>query len=97
MVLQLLDRKQSKTLKENDVTFTFNRAQQAIIIGSKSDVKMGGEEISIDPQSLFQWLISVSGDSLNEVEDPFTFELCSHTLALFDSSGLLREVQGPRL
>ena len=78
---------------QNVVNFTFKRAQQAITMGSKSNVKVGGEEISINPQLLFQRLISVSDDSLDDPEDLFRFELCSHPSALFDWSGLLREAQ----
>ena len=77
----------------NVVNFTFKRAQQAITMGSKSNVKVGGEEISIDPQLLFQGLISVSDDSMDDTEDLFRYELCSNPSALFDSSGLLREAQ----
>ena len=78
---------------KNVVTYTFKRAHQATTMGSKCNVNAGGEEFSIDPQLLFQRLVSVSDDSLDDTEDLFRFELCSHPSALFDSSGLLRESQ----
>ena len=78
---------------KNVVTFTFKRAHQATTMGSKCNVNAGGEEFSIDPQLLFQRLVSVSDNSLDDTEDLFWFELCSHPSALFNSSGLLREAQ----
>ena len=63
----------------------------------KLSVKIDGEDIQIDPQLLFQRLITVINQSPDELESAFKYELCSYPSALFDSSLLLREADKPAL
>ena len=57
----------------------------------------GGEDVQIDPQLLFQRLITVVQSS-SELKAYFLkYELCSYPPALFDSSLLLREARKPVL
>ena len=82
---------------KNIIDYTFKRSSQVVTLGAKNSLKVGGEEISIDPQILFQRLIAVSDDTLDNTEEIFSNELSSRPSALFDSSGLLREAQKPAL
>ena len=52
--------------------------------------------MQIDPQLLLQRLI-VAAKAADNIKNIFKYELCSHPLALFDSSLLLREPQKPDL
>ena len=76
--------------------YTFIRKKQAVTLGMKSSVKIDGEQVQIDPQLLFQRLITV-GQSSDELKSAFKYELCSYPSALFDSSLLLREADKPAL
>ena len=63
----------------------------------KLSVKIDGEDIKIDPQLIFQRLITVINQSPDELESAFKYELCSYPSALFESSLLLREADKPAL
>ena len=75
---------------------TFRRKDQVVTLGTKSSIKIDGEEVQVDPQLLFQRLIIVAQTSY-ELESAFKHELCSYAPALFDSSLLLREAHKPAL
>ena len=75
---------------------TFRRKDQVVTLGTKSSIKIDGEEVQVDPQLLFQILIIVAQTS-DELESAFKHELCSYPPALFDSSLLLREAHKPAL
>ena len=75
---------------------TFRRKDQVVTLGTRSSIKVDGEEVQIDPQLLFQRLIIVAQTS-DELESAFKHELCSYPPALFDSSLLLRETHKPAL
>ena len=77
--------------------YTFKRNQQAITLGTKTSIKVGGDDMQVDPQLLFQRLLTVADDSVDKVEEVFSYELSGHPSSLFDSSGLLREAQKPAL
>ena len=77
--------------------FSFKRSSQVLTLGSKTSLKVDSDEISIDPQILFQRLVAVSDDTLDDTEEIFRYELSSQPSSLFDSSGLLREAQKPSL
>ena len=77
--------------------YTFKRTDQVVTLGSKNSVNVGSDQISIDPQILFQRLIAISDDTLDDTEEIFKYELSSQPSSLFDSSGLLREAQKPKL
>ena len=46
--------------------FSVKRSSQVLTLGSKTSLKVGSDEISIDPQILFQRLIAVSDDTLDD-------------------------------
>ena len=50
-------------------------------------------DVHVDPQLLFQRLLTVSDHSLDNPVEVFKHELCSYPVSLFDKSGLLRESQ----
>ena len=54
--------------------YTFTRKSQAITLASKTSVKIDGEQIQIDPQLLFQRLVTVMHSS-DELESAFKYEL----------------------
>eukprot|EP00794_Sanderia_malayensis_P002695 gene2695-3114_t len=57
----------------------------------KNNVNINGESISVDPQLLFQRLITVA-DQMNENRSEiFKYELCSYPTSLFESTLLMRE------
>lgn len=75
--------------------YTFLKKNQAITLATKSaSVKIDGEQVQIDPQLLFQRLITVVRSS-DEIEAVFKYELCSYPSSLFNSSLLLREADKP--
>ena len=64
--------------------YSFKRKEQAVTLVSSGAVKINNEAIHIDPQLLFQRLVTVGlrNDNLAEV---FQYELCSYPSALFES------------
>ncbi len=72
--------------------YTFKKRDQAIT----SSVKIGGEEVQVDPQLLFQRL-TVAAKASRDLASVFKYEMCSHPPALFDTSLLLRQPQKPVL
>ncbi|WAR13570.1 hypothetical protein MAR_027750 [Mya arenaria] len=76
---------------------SFKRSSKAVTLGTKNAVKIGDEEIYVDPQLLFQRLLTVSDASLDNPFEVFKYELSAVPAALFDSSGLMREAQKPSL
>ena len=77
--------------------YSFKRKKQVITQGTKNNLKIGGEDISVDPQLLFQRLITIADSTLDDTEQLFKHELSANPSSLFDSSGLLREAQKPLL
>ena len=75
---------------------TFTRKYQVVTLGTKSSVKINGEEVQVDPQLLFHRPIIVAHTPY-EMESAFKHELCSYPPALFDSSLMLREAHKPAL
>jgi len=88
----------AKILKSMDgktpAEYTFKRKDQVVTLGMKSSVKIDGEQVQVDPQLLFQRLITVA-QTAEELESAFKYELCSYPPALFDSSLQLREAHKP--
>ena len=68
--------------------FTFRKANQAVTLVSRSTVKIKGEHVNIDPQLLFQRLLTVRGRCDDDVTSLFQYELCTYPAALFESSSL---------
>ena len=67
--------------------FTFRKANKAVTLGSRSTVKIKGEHVNIDPQLLFQRLLTVRERCVG-VPSLFQYELCTYPAALFESSSL---------
>jgi len=67
---------------------------QAVTLGTKSSVKIDEDQIKIDPQLLFQRLVTIVQSS-DDLKSAFKCELCSYPSARFDSSLLLREADKP--
>ena len=78
-----------KITGENVYTCSFKRKDVSVTMASKVSVKVGGKDIQIDPNLLFQRLATLSN-----VEDDkkyvFSFELCSFPASLFQSQSLPR-------
>ena len=65
--------------------FTSRKANQAVTLGSRSTVKIKGEHVNIDPQLLFQRLLTVR-ERCEDVKSLFQYELYTYSAALFESS-----------
>lgn len=75
------------------VHYTFKRKDQATtFLKARSSVRVGEDQVQIDPELLFQRLIIIS-KSAEDKEEMFRFELCTHPPALFDEKLMLREAQ----
>ena len=68
--------------------FTFRKATQAVTLESRSTVKIKGEHVNIDPQLLFQRLLTVR-ERCDDVTSLFQYKLCTYPAALFESSSPL--------
>lgn len=44
--------------EENDVEYSFKRKEQAMTFGQSNSIKIGKEEVQVDPQLLFQRLVT---------------------------------------
>jgi hypothetical protein len=56
-------------------TPSLGKTMQAVTLGMKSSVKIDGDQIQIDPQLLFQRLVTVVQSS-DELKLAFKYELC---------------------
>ncbi len=54
--------------------YVFKKANQAVTLGRKSAIKVGGDLITVDPQLLFQRLILVA-KSRDSIKDVFRFAI----------------------
>lgn len=68
---------------------SFQKKHQVVTMDVKSTVKVKGEEIQVDPQLLFQRLVT-AGNKSCDLSDVFKHELCSFPTALFDSKTVMR-------
>ena len=68
---------------------TFRRKDQLTNLDSVNAVKIKGEVVHIDPQLLFQRLIT-AGTRNEELDEVLTHELCSYPAALFDERNVMR-------
>ena len=78
---------------QNINKYSFKKSQQAVVFNINTFAKVTHDVISIDPQLLFQHLTTVAGRYLDNIAEIFQYELWRVLSALFDSSGLPREVQ----
>ena len=57
--------------------YSFKRYDPAVTLQSKPSVRVGGDQVHVDPELLFQRLI-VAARSTDDTETMFRFELYSH-------------------
>ena len=74
---------------------SFKKKHQAVTL-STSAVKVNNETIQIDPQVLFQRLIT-AGTRNDQLEEIFQFELCSYPPAIFEARHVMRPANKPAL
>jgi len=77
-----------KTVKE----FTLRMKDIVVQMNDKAGIKIDGETVKLDPQLLFQRLVSAANRSTQEIQFPqlFSYELCTHPPALFETPRLMR-------
>ncbi|VDI19138.1 Hypothetical predicted protein [Mytilus galloprovincialis] len=74
--------------------FVFKRKNQVTTLSSKLNIKVDNEEISVDPQLLFQRLVTTANTMFPDVSQVFKYELSAvPAAALFEPSGLMRQAQ----
>jgi len=83
---QILQTMLGKAVSEH----TFKRKDQVVTMTVKNSLTIGGESISVDPQLLFQRLVTAARDLTEDTRDLFRYELCGHPSSLFEPSGLMR-------
>jgi hypothetical protein len=64
--------------------YTFKRSTLAVTMDAKAFVKIRDEEVHVDPQLLFQRLVT-AGVRYNDLSEVFMYELCTYPPAVFDS------------
>ena len=67
---------------------SFKRKARAITFDSHAAVKVGDDEVQIDPLLQFQLLI-ISGSQANDLANALTYELCKYPPALFEANDRL--------
>lgn len=70
--------------------YTF-RSEQAVKMASINTVKIDAEVVAIEPQLLFQRLVSAAGSKYEDKSEVFRYELSSHPSSLSKSSIFLRQ------
>ncbi|XP_070180366.1 uncharacterized protein [Littorina saxatilis] len=85
---RIMDKMAGQTIKD----FGFKRSDQAVtmIAASKNALKINDDVVSVDPQLLFQRLISAAGNMYNNRHGVFKYELASYPTSLFESPLLPR-------
>ena len=66
---------------------SFKRKARAITFDLQAAVKVGDDEVQIDPLPLFQRLI-ISGSQANDLANALTYELCNCPPALFEAKDI---------
>ena len=69
--------------------YKFQRKRMAKTMKAKSSVSMEGVQLQEDPQLFFQRLIIYIQPE--EIEDAFSYELCTRPVSLFECKGLMNE------
>ena len=70
-------------------SYTFRKKDQAVTMDTKSVIKIHDEHVQVDPQLLFQRLVTV-GTKNGELQTFFDHELCHYPPSLFDSAYTIR-------
>ena len=74
----------------NVVDPTFKKKEQVVTMSEKRSVQIDGEKVQVDPQLLFQHLVTAAGVEPDNIVDHFKYELCSHPSAMYEPNGLMR-------
>ena len=79
--------------------YTLRKKEQVVTMGLIASAKVDCETFRVDPQLLFQRLVTVANGLSEELDLPsvFEYELSCPPAALFDPSGLLREADKAKL
>jgi len=83
---KIVNRMIGKSVQE----FAFKKKDQIVTIDKTSVVRLGSTSVEIDPQLLFQRLIT-AGTNSDGLEHVFQYELCSYPPALFKNGIFLLE------
>jgi hypothetical protein len=73
--------------------YTPRKVNQCIVMTSKFPPLNDDKQTMVDPALLFQRLTTVARRSQNDEAEYFKYELCSHSLSLFDKNCLLRSAE----
>ena len=73
----------------NVTGYALKKKDQAVTMDAKSTVKIQNENVQVDPQLLFQWLVT-AGTRNDELTEAYVYELCSYPPALFESSHVMQ-------
>ena len=76
--------------------YVFRKQDQVVPIDKALEVKVGKNSVEIDPQLLFQRLVTAS-TNCGELNEVFAYELCSYPPALFHTTDVLLEADKPPL
>ena len=68
---------------ESPIEYTFKKKDRITPIETSSIVTIDGENVPVDPQLLFQQLVTPARDFYDNPQDIFRYELCSFPSALF--------------
>ena len=82
----ILDLMQGKCVSEH----TFKRKDHLVLMYVKNSISVGSETISVDPQLLFQRLLTASRKVTDDFPKLFQYELSAHPSSFFEPSGLMR-------
>ena len=85
----------SGMIGQSVVEYTFKKCNQIKNMASNR-VKVGRDEVSIDPQILFQRFL-LCGLNDDQLAEAFGHELCSYPAALFEAKGAMLEADKPSL
>ena len=77
--------------------YSFKKKEKAMNMKVSSTVELDGEVVHVDPQLLFQRLITIGGTSNTDLETAFSYELCTFPTSIIENDGLLREANKPQL
>ena len=77
--------------------YSFRRKDQAVTLSVNSSLKINDEVVNIDPQLLFQRLITVADRYDEDISTIFKYELSTNPSSLFDDIGMPRIAQKSHL
>ena len=70
----------------------YKRSQQVVTMATacRDTVRIDGDTITVDPQLLFQRLVSAGGENVDKKKDIFKYELTGYPTSLFESGTSFR-------